>query len=153
MIPVFELSMEVNIVRNKLCDLKKEFDSFKITDALHISSINSLQETITNIQKQLNHLTNEAVIKDARIQLWDDMFVDCSLYKAFVTLLEGVKLKTFLKLPKEERDYYINNPDVFVEKYLKNNPGVFKLSLQAIIRKLIVDFSNKYNLSEQSGLW
>jgi hypothetical protein len=53
---VFELSIQVGIVRNKLCDLKKELDSSKTADA---SALNNLQAEIDSLDTQLKALKEE----------------------------------------------------------------------------------------------
>jgi hypothetical protein len=66
---VFELSTQVGIIRNKLCDMKKQLDSFKITDTSQKIDITSLQETINNIQTQLNNLTSNITITEDNIDI------------------------------------------------------------------------------------
>jgi hypothetical protein len=63
------------------------------------------------------------------------LFVYPSVYKAFVTSVEGAKLRGFLKLSEEERSEYLNYPEVLVEDYLKDHPGVFQPLLQTMVRK------------------
>jgi hypothetical protein len=55
---LFELSTQVGIIRNKLCDMKQQLDSFKTTDNSQKIDITSLQETLTSIQTQINNLTS-----------------------------------------------------------------------------------------------
>jgi hypothetical protein len=81
-----------------------------------------------------------------------DMFADPNVYNAFVSSVEGAKLRGFLKLTREERAVYKNNPDKWAEGYLEDNPGAFQPSLQATVRKWMPDFSSEYKLSEQSGI-
>jgi hypothetical protein len=81
-----------------------------------------------------------------------DMFADPSVYNAYVSSVDGAKLRGFLKLTREERAKYKNNPDEWVEAYLQDHPGAFQPSLQATVRKWISEFSSEYNLSEQSGI-
>jgi hypothetical protein len=80
-----------------------------------------------------------------------EMFADPSVYNAFVSSIEGAKLRGFLKLTREERAVYKNNPYEWAEAYLKDHPGAFQPSLQATVRKWMTDYSNEYKLSEQSG--
>jgi hypothetical protein len=66
--------------------------------------------------------------------------------------MEGAKLRGFLKLTKEERGKYGNNPDKWAEAYLEDHPGGFQPSLQATVTKWMSDLSSQYKLSEQSGV-
>jgi hypothetical protein len=81
-----------------------------------------------------------------------EMFADPSVYNTFVASVDGAKLRGFLKLTREERDKYDNNPDTWAKAYLEDHPGVFQPSLQATVRKWMSEFSSQYNLSEQSGI-
>jgi hypothetical protein len=81
-----------------------------------------------------------------------DMFADPSVYNAFVLSMEGAKLRGFLKLTREERAKYLNNPDVWAKAYLEDHPGAFQPSLQATVRKWMSEFSSEYNLAGQSGI-
>jgi hypothetical protein len=71
-----------------------------------------------------------------------DMFADPSVYNAFVSSVEGAKLRGFLKLTREERTKYKNNPDLWAEAYLEDHPGAFQPSLQATVRKWMSKFSS-----------
>jgi hypothetical protein len=80
------------------------------------------------------------------------MLADPNVYNAFVSSVEGAKLRGFLKLTREERAKYENNPDTWAEAYLEDHPGAFQPSLQATVRKWMSEFSSQYNLSEKSGI-
>jgi transposase len=67
-------------------------------------------------------------------------------------MVDGAKLKGFLKLTREERKEYGDNPKTWAKAYLKDHPCAFQPSLQSTIRKWMSDFSNLYKLSEQSGV-
>jgi hypothetical protein len=66
---LFELSTQVGIIRNKLCDIKQQLDSLKTTDTSQKTDITSLQETLTNIQTQLNNLTSNITITEDNIDI------------------------------------------------------------------------------------
>jgi hypothetical protein len=53
---VFELSIQVNIVRNKLCDIKEELDCFKIEDTSHDLAIVPLKTTTNNLQTEIDSI-------------------------------------------------------------------------------------------------
>jgi hypothetical protein len=57
---VFELSTQVGIVRNKLCDLKKELDSSKTAEALALkTTADIIQAEIDSIETQLKAFKHE----------------------------------------------------------------------------------------------
>jgi hypothetical protein len=73
---VFELSTQVGIVRNKLCDLKKELDSSKTADALALkTATDNLQAEIDSIDSQLKALKDEPSYTHSREETKIDLNV------------------------------------------------------------------------------
>jgi hypothetical protein len=75
---LFELSTQVGIIRNKLCDIKRELDSFNTTDISQKTDISSLQETLTSIQTQSINLSNSITIIDDNIDIVADLNINAT---------------------------------------------------------------------------
>jgi hypothetical protein len=71
---VFELSTQVGIVRNKLCDLKKELESSKTAEAAALkTATDNLQAEIDSIDTQLKALKNELALTYSIVETKDDL--------------------------------------------------------------------------------
>jgi hypothetical protein len=71
---VFELSTQGGIVRNKLCDFKKELDSSKTADASAMkTTADNLQTEIDSIDTQLNALKDELSYTYSMVETKNDL--------------------------------------------------------------------------------
>jgi hypothetical protein len=69
---VFEISTQINFVRNKLCDLQKEFESLKTTEASHTSSITSQDSAIAALKTTADNLKTEIDSIDTQLKALKD---------------------------------------------------------------------------------